>query len=64
MTFKFIRRHSTGTIKWRGGSGGQGGWWGWDERGQFTGENSACTIKLTELSNIKFLMRSFKYIII
>ena len=29
-------------------------------REQFTGENSGCTIKLTEFCNITFLMRSFK----
>ena len=29
-------------------------------RGQFTGENSGCTIKLIEFCNITFLMRSFK----
>ena len=43
---------------------GGGGAWGWAERGQFTGENSAFIIKLIELSNIRFLTRSFKDIII
>ena len=31
-----------------------------EDRGQFTGENSGCTIKLIEFCNITFLMRSFK----
>ena len=59
MIFKFIRRHSTGTIKWKGRGGGGGGW-GWGERGQFTGENSGRTITMIEFCNITFLMRSFK----
>ena len=31
-----------------------------EDRGQFTGENSCCTIKLIEFCNITFLMRSSK----
>ena len=31
-----------------------------EDRGQFTGQNSGCTIKLIEFCNIIFLMRSFK----
>ena len=31
-----------------------------EDRGQFTGENSGCTIKLIEFCNITLLMRSFK----
>ena len=31
-----------------------------EDRGQFTGENSGCAIKLIEFCNITFLMRSFK----
>ena len=31
-----------------------------EDRGQFTGENSGCTIKLIEFCNITFLMGSFK----
>ena len=31
---------------------GGGGGWGWSERGEFIGENSACTIKLIEFCNI------------
>ena len=51
------------TIKWKSGGGDdgegvRGG--GRGERGQFSGENSAYTIKLIEFFNITFLMRSFK----
>ena len=31
-----------------------------EDSGQLTGENSGCTIKLTEFCNITFLMRNFK----
>ena len=50
-------------MLWEGGGREDGGW-GWAERGQFTRENKACTIKLFELSNITFLLRSFKDMII
>ena len=46
--------------RWVGVGVGVGGGWGWAKRGQFTRENSACIIKLIEMSNITFLMRSFK----
>ena len=48
MIFKFIIRHLTGTINRLGG-----------ERGQFTGENSACTIIINKILDEKTLLNFF-----